>query len=50
MGASNPDGKAAEQTLAGLISQVADVVTREAQEAGPMHQWEDLDDARSALK
>ncbi|GGW49876.1 MULTISPECIES: hypothetical protein [Streptomyces] len=36
------DGKAAEQTLAGLISQVADAVTREAQEAGPMHQWEDL--------
>ncbi|WP_317444725.1 hypothetical protein [Streptomyces collinus] len=35
-------GKAAEQTLAGLISQVADAVTREAQEAGPMHQWEDL--------
>ncbi|MER6472807.1 hypothetical protein [Streptomyces collinus] len=35
-------GKAAERTLAGLISQVADAVTREAQEAGPMHQWEDL--------
>jgi hypothetical protein len=36
------DGKAAEQTLAGLISQVAEAVTREAQEAGPMRQWEDL--------
>ncbi|MFJ9814238.1 hypothetical protein ACIRU3_03010 [Streptomyces sp. NPDC101151] len=36
------DGKAAEQTLAGLISQVADAETRKAQEAGPMHQWEDL--------
>ncbi|MFJ4569917.1 hypothetical protein ACIP4W_00485 [Streptomyces sp. NPDC088846] len=36
------DGKAAEQTLASLISQVADAETREAQEAGPMHQWEDL--------
>jgi hypothetical protein len=32
------DGKAAEQTLAGLISQVAEAETREAQEAGPMHQ------------
>ncbi|MGP3737546.1 hypothetical protein ACTWJ9_30975 (plasmid) [Streptomyces sp. GDS52] len=36
------DGKSAEQTLAGLISQVADAVTRQAQEAGPMRQWEDL--------
>ncbi|MFG2597997.1 hypothetical protein [Streptomyces sp. NPDC048462] len=36
------DGKSAEQTLAGLISQVASAVTREAFEAGPMHQWEDL--------
>ncbi|WP_327436596.1 MULTISPECIES: hypothetical protein [unclassified Streptomyces] len=36
------DGKAAEQTLAGLISQVADAETRQAQQAGPMHQWEDL--------
>ncbi|MGA5421024.1 hypothetical protein [Streptomyces lavendulocolor] len=36
------DGKAAEQTLAGLISRVADAETRTAQEAGPMRQWEDL--------
>ncbi|MFE4692074.1 hypothetical protein ACFRH6_18720 [Streptomyces sp. NPDC056749] len=36
------DGKSAEQTLAGLISQVADAETRQAQQAGPMHQWEDL--------
>ncbi|MER6721437.1 hypothetical protein [Streptomyces halstedii] len=36
------DGKAAEQTLAGLISRVASVGTRTALEAGPMHQWEDL--------
>ncbi|MET9104502.1 hypothetical protein [Streptomyces antibioticus] len=36
------DGTSAEQTLADLISQVADAVTREAQEAGPMRQWEDL--------
>ncbi|WP_405900630.1 hypothetical protein OG242_27105 [Streptomyces sp. NBC_00727] len=36
------DGKSAEQTLTGLISQVADVVTRTALDAGPMHQWEDL--------
>jgi soluble lytic murein transglycosylase-like protein len=36
------DGKRAEQTLASLISQVGDAVTRQAQEAGPMHQWEDL--------
>lgn len=36
------DGKSAEQTLTGLMSQVADVVTRAALDAGPMHQWEDL--------
>lgn len=30
------------ETLAGLISQVADAATRQAQEAGPMRQWEDL--------
>ncbi|MFE9664426.1 hypothetical protein [Streptomyces sp. NPDC005955] len=36
------DGRSAEQRLAGLVSRVADAMTREAQEAGTMRQWEDL--------
>ncbi|NUL03146.1 hypothetical protein HRW07_07810 [Streptomyces lunaelactis] len=36
------NGKADEQTLADLIARVADAVTRTAQQAGPMRQWEDL--------
>ncbi|WP_246097905.1 hypothetical protein [Streptomyces botrytidirepellens] len=36
------NGKAAEQTLADLIAQVGQAVTRTAQEAEPMRQWEDM--------
>ncbi|MEU6482558.1 hypothetical protein [Streptomyces sp. NPDC046887] len=36
------NGKADEETLAGLIAQVADAVTPTAQKAGAMRQWEDL--------